>query len=548
MHKPNKYCHYKPIKIGKRAWPDRRITKAPRWCSVDLRDGNQALISPLSVAEKLEFFAQLVKLGFKEIEVAFPSASQTDFDFVRQLIEKKLIPADVTIQVLVQAREDLIERTIKALQGAQKPIVHLYNSTSKDQREIVFRKTKSEIVTLAVQGIQWIKKYAAAYQVEFGYEYTPESFTGTELDFALEICNAVIAEVKPTPKNKLIINLPSTVELATPNIYADSIEWISNRLKDRKNIVLSVHTHNDRGCAVAAAELAMLAGAERVEGTLFGNGERTGNVDLITLALNLYTQGIDPRLDLSNIDETKKMVERMNKLPVSARHPYAGELVYTAFSGSHQDAINKGLKYQRESKSKLWRVPYLPIDPADVGRTYDNIIRLNSQSGKGGIAYILKEALGLNIPRPLQIEFAKVVQRQADYTGEEIAPGKLIELFKEKYFSAEPLRLLDLKVKPSTQGQIKAELQIKWDGKKYKLSGSGNGPLAACQNALAKIIKFEITNYSEDSLGQQASAQAEAYVEIALGRSKNYGVGIETDITMAAVKALFSALNAGLNK
>ncbi len=542
MYQSNKYHGYPSVHIPDRTWPDKHIEEAPRWCSVDLRDGNQALIKPMSIEEKLEFFKLLLSIGFKELEIGFPSASRIEFDFIRTLVDTKMIPDDVSIQVLVQAREELIKKTCESLQGIHKPIIHLYNSTSKDQREIVFKKSCSEVIDLAVQGVEWIKQYAAEYGIDPILQYSPESFTGTELEFALQICDAVSDAWGTGPDRPMIINLPSTVELSTPNIFADRIEWMSKRLKNRAHITLSVHTHNDRGTAVASAELALLAGAERVEGTLFGNGERTGNVDLLTVALNMFTQGIDPQLNFRAIDTIKDTVERINKMPVHARHPYAGELIFTAFSGSHQDAIHKGLKHQKNKKDPLWTVPYLPIDPADIGRTYEDIIRVNSQSGKGGIAYIIKQELGFDLPRGLQVEFARTVQNIADTAGTEITAEELTRIFKGEYLENKTLSISNVKFKKETIDNVELELAMLVNGEQKILTGIGNGPLDACKNALANIVKFNILSYSEKALASASSAEAVAYVEIESKGKHRFGIGTGTNITMAAIKAVVSAV------
>ena len=543
MYQANKYKAYPSVPLNDRTWPNNHIEHAPRWCSVDLRDGNQALIKPMSIAEKLEFFTLLVDIGFKELEIGFPSASRIEYDFIRTLVDQKRIPDDVTVQVLVQAREELIQKTCEALQGLQRPIIHLYNSTSKNQREIVFKKSCTEVIDLAVQGVEWIKKHASVYGIEPILEYSPESFTGTELEFALQICDAVSTAWAPTPERKMIINLPSTVELSTPNIFADRIEWMSKHLKHRDSITLSVHTHNDRGTAVAEAELSLLAGAERVEGTLFGNGERTGNVDLVTVALNMFTQGIDPQLNFRNMDMIKDIVERINKMPVHARHPYAGELIFTAFSGSHQDAIHKGLKHQKTKKDPLWDVPYLPLDPADIGRTYEDIIRVNSQSGKGGIAYIIKQELGFDLPRGLQVEFARTVQAIADNTGSEITPDALTKIFTEEYLSNTVLSIANVKFKKETLDNVDLELSMLMNGEQKTLIGTGNGPLDACKNALSgNRKKFNILSYSEKALASASSAEAVAYIEIESKGKHCFGIGTGTNITLAAIKAVVGAV------
>jgi len=541
-----KYKPYPKIDLPDRQWPDNTITKAPRWCSVDLRDGNQALINPMDMNKKLELFTLLLKLGFKEIEVGFPSASKIEFDFLRKLVDDKLIPDDVTVQVLVQAREHLIAKTFEALQGVKKATVHLYNSTSVAQRKIVFSKEQDEIIDLALQGVDLVKKYEKNHDGEIILEYSPESFTGTELDFAARICNEVTHRWGIADNRKVIINLPATVEMATPNIYADQIEWMSRHLNDRKNVIISTHTHNDRGTSIAATELALLAGADRVEGTLLSNGERTGNVDIITLALNMTTQGIDSGLDFSNINEVVEVVERVTELPTHPRHPYVGELVYTAFSGSHQDAINKGLAYQQAKEDPFWEVPYLPIDPADVGRTYESIIRINSQSGKGGVAYILEKNYGYHLPKAMHPEIGRAIQALSDEKGRELEPEEILEVFKKEYFKMpKHIELQDFTL-TTEDGVSKCSVKYSYNGKTIEAQGEGNGPIDACKNALMKNYKndFSIKSYAEHSCGDKSSAKAVAYIEI---QSKEvlscFGVGTDNDITIASIKALFSALN-----
>jgi 2-isopropylmalate synthase len=541
-----KYKPYPKIDLPDRKWPDNTITKAPRWCSVDLRDGNQALINPMNMEKKLELFALLLKIGFKEIEVGFPSASKVEFDFLRKLVDDDLIPDDVTVQVLVQAREHLIEKTFEALRGVKKATVHLYNSTSVAQRKIVFAKEQDEIIELALKGVDLVKKYEANHDGEIFLEYSPESFTGTELDFAARICNAVTARWGISKERPVIINLPATVEMATPNVYADQIEWMGRHLDNREHILISTHTHNDRGTSVAATELALLAGADRVEGTLLSNGERTGNVDIITLALNMLTQGVDPKLDFSNINEVVEVVERCTELPTHPRHPYVGELVYTAFSGSHQDAINKGLAYQQAKEDPFWEVPYLPIDPADVGRTYESIIRINSQSGKGGVAYILEKHYGYQLPKAMHPEIGRAVQALSDEKGRELTPDEILAVFKKEYFEVkEHISLLDFTL-TTEDGKSQCQLRYRYKGKEITAKGEGNGPIDACKNALMKDYKnkFTIKSYSEHSCGDKSSAKAVAYIEIS---SKDilscFGVGVDNDITVASIKALFCALN-----
>ena len=541
----HKYRPFHPIDLPDRIWPMRVIERAPLWCSVDLRDGNQALVEPMGPDRKRRMFDLLVKLGFKEIEVGFPSASETDFTFVRELIERDLVPADVTIQVLTQARSELIERSFEAIRGARRAIMHLYNSTSTLQRRVVFGLDKPGIVDIAVRGAKLIRNLAAAMpETEVVYQYSPESFTGTELDFAVEICEAVMDVWRPTPERKVILNLPATVEMATPNIYADQIEWFGRNIRDRDCITLSLHPHNDRGTAVAAAELAIMAGADRVEGTLFGNGERTGNVDIMTLALNLFSQGIAPGLVITDIDEIVRTVEHCNQLPVHPRHPYAGELVYTAFSGSHQDAIKKGFEALAKRNDALWEVPYLPIDPKDLGRTYEAVIRVNSQSGKGGVAFVLKTDYGLDLPRGLQVEFSKCVQEVADRTGKELTSADIWSLFQDTY-QRDGIRLISYRLLPEPRaGERRIAATIAVDGVERRIEGVGNGPIAAFVDAFQREcdIDLEVLDYHEDAVGAGADAQAAAYVQIrGNGAGTLYGVGIDGDIVTASLKAVASA-------
>ena len=541
----HKYRPFRPIDLPDRTWPTRIIDRSPQWCSVDLRDGNQALVEPMGPDRKRRMFDLLVKLGFKEIEVGFPSASETDFAFVRELIERDLVPDDVTIQVLTQARTELIERSFEAIRGARRAIMHLYNSTSTLQRRVVFGLDKPGIVDIAVSAAKLIRRLAAVMpETEVIYQYSPESFTGTELDFAVEICEAVMDVWRPTPERKVILNLPATVEMATPNIYADQIEWFGRNIRDRDCITLSLHPHNDRGTAVAAAELAIMAGADRVEGTLFGNGERTGNVDIMTLALNLFSQGIDPGLVITDIDEIVRAVEHCNQLPVHPRHPYAGELVYTAFSGSHQDAIKKGFEALAKRNDDLWEVPYLPIDPKDLGRTYEAVIRVNSQSGKGGVAYVLKTDHGLDLPRGLQIEFSKCVQEVADRTGKELTSADIWSLFQDTY-QRDGIRLVSYRLLPEPRaGERRIAATIAVDGVERRIEGVGNGPIAAFVAALSREcdIELEVLDYHEDAVGAGADAQAAAYVQIrGNGAGTLYGVGIDGDIVTASLKAVASA-------
>ncbi len=551
------------VDLPDRTWPDRRITQAPRWCAVDLRDGNQALIEPMNVERKLAMFDLLVSMGFKEIEVGFPSASQTDFDFVRVLIEEQRIPDDVVIQVLTQAREHLIERTYEAVAGAKQAIVHFYNSTSILQRDVVFRLDQNGIADIATTGARLCRKYEEWIpDTDVFYEYSPESYTGTELEFALRVCNEVLDVLEPTPERKAIINLPATVEMATPNVYADSIEWMSRNLRYRENVVLSLHPHNDRGTAVAAAELGYLAGADRIEGCLFGNGERTGNVCLVTLGMNLYSQGIDPQLDFSDIQRIRATVERCNQLPVHERHPYGGDLVFTAFSGSHQDAIKKGLDAMSARATAegvsvdelVWAVPYLPIDPRDVGRSYEAIIRVNSQSGKGGVSYLLKTERALDLPRRLQIEFSQIVQRATDTTGREVTADELWSIFADEYLPApagsglEPWGRFALRgtavasAGDGTADVLSVELL---DGDRERvLTSSGNGPVAAFTAALGQLgVAVGVLDYSEHALSEGGDASAAAYVECDVDGQVLWGVGIDPSITTATLKAIVSAVN-----
>ncbi|WP_028032596.1 2-isopropylmalate synthase [Chelativorans sp. J32] len=544
-----KYQPYPQIDLADRTWPAKRIEKAPVWCSVDLRDGNQALIDPMGHDRKARMFALLLEMGFKEIEIGFPSASQTDFDFTRWVIEQGNVPHDVSLQVLVQCRPELISRTFESLEGAHRPIVHFYNSTSELQRRVVFEKDVAGIKAIATDATKMITDMAASAGGGYRFQYSPESFTGTELDVALEICNAVIEIVAPTPDEKLIINLPSTVEMATPNIYADQIEWMCRQLDRRDSLIVSLHPHNDRGTAIAATELGLMAGADRVEGTLFGNGERTGNVDIVTLALNMYTQGVDPELDCSDIIRMKDVYEYSNQLRIPERHPYVGELVYTAFSGSHQDAINKGMKAYRKANKELWEVPYLPIDPADVGRTYEAIIRINSQSGKGGIAYILQADYGLNLPRNLQIEFREDIQAITDAEGKELPSKRIYDRFLELYVEQPGARLkfLDHQTFPDTEskGRRVLEATILDNGKEMVIKGTGTGPIDGFVNALSRHIGIDMTvlDYSEHSLQRGTDAAAVSYVEMEHSSGKLFGVGINQNITTASLEAVVSAAN-----
>ncbi|HZC11673.1 MAG TPA: 2-isopropylmalate synthase [Mycobacterium sp.] len=547
------------VRLADRTWPDRVITRPPLWCAVDLRDGNQALIDPMSPARKRRMFDLLVRMGYKEIEVGFPSASQTDFDFVRDIITEGAIPDDVTIQVLTQCRPELIERTFVACAGAHRAIVHFYNSTSILQRRVVFRADRAAVQAIATEGARKCVEEAAKYPgTQWRFEYSPESYTGTELEYAKQVCDAVGDIIEPTPDNPIIFNMPATVEMATPNVYADSIEWMHRNLARRDSVILSLHPHNDRGTAVAAAELGYQAGADRIEGCLFGNGERTGNVCLVTLALNLFSRGVDPQIDFSNIDEIRRTVEYCNQLPVHERHPYGGDLVYTAFSGSHQDAINKGLDQMKvdadaadsDVDDMLWQVPYLPIDPRDVGRTYEAVIRVNSQSGKGGVAYIMKADHGLALPRRLQIEFSGVVQKIAEGTageGGEVSPKAMWEAFSEEYLApVRPLERMKQRVDASEEdsGITRIVATVKVDGAETEISGSGNGPLAAFVDALGAVgFDVSVLDYSEHAMSAGEEAQAAAYVEASIGGRTVWGVGIAPSITTASLRAVVSAVN-----
>ena len=546
-----KYQPFAPIALKDRTWPNAQITQAPIWCSVDLRDGNQALVEPMGTERKSRMFALLLALGFREIEVAFPSASQTDFDFVRSLIESNKIPEGVAIQVLTQCRADLIDRTFEAIEGAQNVIFHFYNSTSTLQREVVFRQDRKGITNIAVEAAKRIRERAETVMAKSAskiqYEYSPESFTGTELDYALEICEAVKAVLEPTADHKLILNLPATVEMATPNVYADQIEWFLRQVSGRETITLSVHPHNDRGTAVAATELALMAGADRVEGTLLGNGERTGNVDLVTLGLNLFTQGVDPKLDLSNVDQILEVVEYCNQITTHPRHPYVGEFVYTAFSGSHQDAIKKGFDALQKRNDGVFAVPYLPIDPKDVGRSYEAVIRINSQSGKGGIAYLLKTDHGLDLPRSLQVEFSKIAQTVMDQDGQELSSEALWQLFSKTYGLQEAsLTLLSHEMTPVSAHVTKLTATLSAPkGETLVVEGTGNGPVDAFVDALARhyALDFALTDYKEHALGRGASAQAASYIVIELADGATFhGVGLDENIILSSLKAVLSAV------
>ncbi|CAB4700534.1 MAG: 2-isopropylmalate synthase [Actinobacteria bacterium] len=554
----HRYAPFNALNLSDRTWPTKTITVAPQWCSVDLRDGNQALIDPMNPARKLAMFELLVKMGYKEIEVGFPSASQTDFDFVRELIEKDLIPDDVVIQVLTQAREHLIERTYESIKGAKQAIVHLYNSTSTLQRRVVFGLDKEGITAIAVEGAKLCQKLVETVPgTDIFFEYSPESYTGTELEYAAEVCNAVMDVWQPSPDWKTIINLPATIEMASPNVYADSIEWMHRNLAYRDSVVLSLHPHNDRGTAVAAAELGYLAGADRIEGTLFGNGERTGNVCLVTLGLNLFSQGVDPMIDFSQIDEIRRTVEYANQLRVPERHPYGGDLVYTAFSGSHQDAIKKGFEHMERDASAvaktvddiLWAVPYLPIDPRDVGRTYEAVIRVNSQSGKGGVSYIMKSDHSLDLPRRLQIEFSQVVQSKTDTEGGEVTPEAMWHIFEDEYLPSERaswgrFSLRSMSQSSNVEGVNELEVAMLDYGTEVVLKGSGNGPIAAfCAAMAAHGVDVRVLDYAEHAMSAGGDARAAAYLECAVEGKVLWGVGIDPNILTASLKAVVSAVN-----
>ncbi len=548
----SKYKRVPVVNYPEREWPNKEIQKAPVWCSVDLRDGNQALIEPMVVEEKIEFFNLLVKLGFKEIEIGFPAASQIEFDFLRQLVERRMIPDDVRVQVLVQCREHLIKRTFEAIEGIKKVVVHIYNSTSTLQRDVVFNKNREEIKEIAIQGTEWVKQYAATYDGDLMLEYSPESFTGTELDFALDICTAVQdAWGQATPEKPIIFNLPSTVEMNTPNVYADQIEWMSKHFKNRDSIILSVHPHNDRGTGVAAAELAILAGADRVEGTLLGNGERTGNVDIMTIAYNMFSHGINPELDIENVREIVEVYERCTKMEVHPRHPYAGKLVFTAFSGSHQDAINKGMQALHERNSEIWEVPYLPIDPSDIGREYEPIVRINSQSGKGGVAFVMDTFYGFRLPKGMHKEFADVIQNIAENQGE-VAPEQILDEFKRSYLDKkEPIhfrkcQITDTEVEPEVYATL-AKVTYMDHGIEKSFEGVGNGPIDAVQRGLEEAlgIQMKVLDYNEHALRSGSNAQAASYIHLMDQESGRvtYGVGISSNITRASIRGIFSAVN-----
>ena len=550
------YARYKRVPVvhfPERTWPDKEIEKAPVWCSVDLRDGNQALVEPMVVEEKVEMFNLLVKLGFKEIEVGFPAASQIEYDFLRTLVDRKLIPDDVEVQVLVQCREHLIKRTFEALKGIKKAVVHIYNSTSTLQRDVVFHKDMDEIKDIAIVGTKMVQRYAAECDTQIRLEYSPESFTGTELDFALDICTAVQETWGATKENPIIINLPSTVEMNTPNVYADQIEWMHTHFKNRESIILSVHPHNDRGEGVAATELALLAGADRVEGTLFGNGERTGNVDILTVAYNMFSQGINPELNIENVREIAEVYERCTKMQIPPRHPYAGKLVFTAFSGSHQDAINKGVQAMKERKSEIWQVPYLPIDPADIGREYEPIVRINSQSGKGGVAFVMDTYFGFKLPKAMHKEFANVIQKISEKQGE-VSPQQIMDNFKREYLDQkEPLHFKKLRIEDLSgdveSGEFDTKVIVDYTlaGKPGTFDAVGNGPIDAVKRGLQVTfgMNIRVLDYEEHALQNGSNAQAAAYIHMMDAESGRvtYGVGVSSNITRASVRAMFSAVN-----
>ena len=547
----NKYSPFKVIKLDDRTWPAKQINKSPIWCSVDLRDGNQSLIEPMGMEKKLRFFSMLVNLGFKEIEIGFPSASDTEFGFVRKLIEKNLIPDDVKIQVLTQAREHLIRKTFESVKGAKNVILHLYNSTSTLQREVVFKQDKKGILKIATDGARLVKSMAEANQnTNWQFEYSPESFTGTELEYAVEVCNEVNEIWKPNKETKTIMNLPATVELASPNVYADQIEWMCRNLNKRENVLVSLHPHNDRGTGIAAAELGLMAGADRIEGTLFGNGERTGNVDIVSLALNQLTQGVDPKLDFSDINKVMREVEYCNQLPIHPRHPYAGDLVFTAFSGSHQDAIKKGFDAMRETNDPKWKVPYLPIDPEDVGRNYEAVIRINSQSGKGGVAYIIEKDHGLSLPRRLQIDFSGIIQKIADESGKELEANLIWDTFRMTYLDVqgkyEYLSHEIISKNDDRNNQIdEINLTLKIKGKTSNLSGKGNGPIDSFINALenSEGINLKVSDYQQNAISSGSDASAAAYIELNVKDKTLWGIGINQNTIVASFQAIINGLN-----
>lgn len=543
-YKKNPVLHY-----PEREWPDKEIEKAPIWCSVDLRDGNQALIEPMNVEEKLEMFNLILKLGFKEIEIGFPAASQIEYDFLRKLVKDNLIPDDVKVQVLTQCREELIDRTFEAIEGIRNVVVHIYNSTSTLQRDVVFHKDRQEIIEIAVAGTRMVKERMKNFDGNIQLEYSPESFTGTEMDFALEICTAVQKEWNHANENPIIFNLPATVEMNTPNVYADQIEWMSKHFEDRGNVILSVHPHNDRGTGVAITELALLAGADRVEGTLLGNGERTGNVDILTVAYNMFSQGINPELNIEDINEIVEIYERCCKMKVDMRHPYAGKLVFTAFSGSHQDAINKGEQAMRERNAQIWEVPYLPIDPADIGRKYEPVVRINSQSGKGGIAFVMSTMFGYKLPKAMQREFADVIQKISEEEGGEVAPERIMECFQAEYLDRKsPYELLRVKFEEDQEEEVNIRLSFRYKNEEMEADGKGEGPVDALKDALRQSIKdldVTILDFDEHALSEGSKAKAAAYIQMRDNKTGNvtFGVGVSSNITKASFRGIFSALN-----
>ena len=545
------YKHYKRVPVlhyPEREWPDKEIEKAPVWCSVDLRDGNQALVEPMNVEEKLEMFQLLVKLGFREIEIGFPAASQIEFDFLRRLVDEDLIPDDVTVQVLTQCREHLINRTFEAIQGIRNVIVHIYNSTSVLQRDVVFHMDKEEIKQIAIDGARMVKERAKDFPGNLYLEYSPESFTGTEVEFALDICTAVQDVWQPTPENRIIFNLPATVEMNTPNVYADQIEWMSRHFKDRENIILSLHPHNDRGTGIAATELGLLAGADRVEGTLFGNGERTGNVDILNIAYNMFSQGIDPQLNIENVKEIAEVYERCSKMKIDERHPYAGKLVFTAFSGSHQDAINKGLHAMKERQAEIWEVPYLPVNPADVGREYEPVVRINSQSGKGGVAFVMETVYGYKLPKEMHREFADVVQRLSEEEGGEIPPEEILAAFKHEYIAlSNPFEFKRIKVEDIDDKECRATVDFNYRGEPRKISHTGNGPIDAVKQAINEAFGLDmcVLSFDEHALGSGSQARAACYIQMKDETTGKvlFGAGDSANITKASIRAFFSGLN-----
>lgn len=538
------------VDYPQRKWPDRQIEKAPIWCSVDLRDGNQALIEPMNVDEKMEMFDLLIKLGFKEIEIGFPAASQIEFDFLRRLVDEHKIPDDVKVQVLSQCRKELIDRTYEAIQGIPNVVFHIYNSTSTLQRDVVFHMGEDEIIDIAIQGTRWVKEGLSSYDGNLQLEYSPESFSGTEVEFAARICNAVQKEWDHATDAPVIFNLPNTVEMNTPNVYADQVEWVSEHIDNREDVIISIHPHNDRGTGVAGTELALLAGADRVEGTLLGNGERTGNVDILTVAYNMFSQGIDPGLEIGDIKEITEVFERCCKMEVNMRHPYAGKLVFTAFSGSHQDAINKGVAAMKERNSDIWQVPYLPIDPADIGREYEPVVRINSQSGKGGVAFIMDTVYGYKLPKKMHREFADVIQYISEQQGGEVKPQRIMEAFKASYLDLkDPFELVFVEIDDNySSDDTHVALDFKYNGEEFHSEADGNGPIDAVKTAIRQCVPqvdFTVEDYSEHSLGKGAHAKAAAYIEMEDSRNGNrtFGVGISSNITRASIRGLFSALN-----